>query len=65
MPDERVAALKRAFDATMRDPEFLGEAAKLRLPVTPRNGEDSRKLVEEIYGAPPELVKEGREIAGG
>jgi tripartite-type tricarboxylate transporter receptor subunit TctC len=65
VPAERLKILREAFDATMRDPEFLGEAAKLRLPVTPRNGEDSRKLVEEIYGAPPELVKEGREIAGG
>ena len=65
VPAERLRTLRAAFDATMRDAEFLAEAAKLRLPVTPRNADESRKLVDELYAAPPELVKEARAIAGG
>jgi len=34
-PPERVAALRRAFDATMRDPEFLADADKSQMDIVP------------------------------
>ena len=65
VPAERVAILRAAFDATLRDPDFLAEAARLRFPVTPKTGAQARKVVDEIYAAPADLVQEAREIAGG
>ena len=65
VPADRVQILRSAFDLTMKDPEFIAEAAKLRLPVTPKTGDEGRKVVEDVYAAPADLVKEAREIAGG
>ncbi len=65
VPADRLQILRTAFDATMRDAAFLAEAERLRFPVTPRTGAEALKVVEEIYAAPPDLVKEAREIAGG
>ena len=42
MPAERVAALRSAFDETMRDPDFLAEAAQLALEVRPASGAQVR-----------------------
>ena len=39
VPAERVAAMRRAFDATMKDPEFLAEADKLKIEIDPMTGE--------------------------
>lgn len=64
-PADRLGILRDAFDATMKDPDFIADATKLRHPVTPKNGDEARKVVEEIYAAPDDLVKEAREIAGG
>ncbi len=65
VPAERVRLLREAFDAAARDADFLADAARLRLPVAPKSGEEALRAVEEIYGAPAELVKAAREIAGG
>lgn len=65
VPAERIEILRNAFDATMRDAAFLAEAEKLRFPVTPKTGAEALKVIEAIYAAPPDLVKEAREIAGG
>ncbi len=65
VPAERQQILREAFDAMVKDPEFIADATKLRHPVTPKTGEEARKVVEEIYAAPADLAKEAREIAGG
>jgi tripartite-type tricarboxylate transporter receptor subunit TctC len=48
-PDERVAALRQAFDATLRDPEYLAEAEKLNLEITPVSGERIQSLIADVY----------------
>lgn len=55
-PTERVDALRRAFDATMKDPAFLAEAAKLQLDVSPMTGEALQALVGELARTPPAIV---------
>jgi tripartite-type tricarboxylate transporter receptor subunit TctC len=60
IPADRVAALRRAFDATMRDPAFLQEAARARLEVTPMTGEQAHALIEKIYATPRPLVEKAR-----
>ena len=53
----RLATLRKAFDETMKDTEFLAEAKKLRLDVEPRTGAELEALVKELYSAPKELMR--------
>jgi hypothetical protein len=57
IPPERLAALRAAFDATMKDPQFLAEAKRLDLEVRPVNGAAVQKLIEEVYATPADVVK--------
>jgi len=57
---ERLAALRRAFDATMRDGAFLDEAQRLGMEVNPVRGEDVQALVTRIMGTPAELAQRAR-----
>jgi hypothetical protein len=52
MPQERVQALRRAFDATMTDPEFLAEAEKASMDIKPLAGEALQSLASEVAQAP-------------
>jgi tripartite-type tricarboxylate transporter receptor subunit TctC len=53
----RAALLRRAFDATMQDPDFRAEAAKIQADVAPSTGEDVQKLVERIYATPRPVIE--------
>jgi tripartite-type tricarboxylate transporter receptor subunit TctC len=57
MPEARAKALRDAFDATMKDPDFLAEAAKLGLEVRPVLGTKLDQMVREIYSYPEDVVK--------
>jgi tripartite-type tricarboxylate transporter receptor subunit TctC len=56
VPAERVAALRRAFDATMRDAAFIAEAARLQFDVDPLTGEVVQALVGQLAATPREVV---------
>jgi tripartite-type tricarboxylate transporter receptor subunit TctC len=62
IPADRLAALRAAFDITMRDKEFLAEAEKLELPVIPMSGTEAEAIVAGIYDLPPALVARARAI---
>jgi tripartite-type tricarboxylate transporter receptor subunit TctC len=62
VPAARIAALRQAFDAVMRDGEFLAEAKRLALEVRPASGADVQTLFGEIYGAPPAVVARASEL---
>jgi tripartite-type tricarboxylate transporter receptor subunit TctC len=57
IPAERLDALRRGFDATMRDPEFLADAEKSQMDVDPMTGEDMAALLQQIYAAPKDVIK--------
>jgi tripartite-type tricarboxylate transporter receptor subunit TctC len=57
IPADRVAALRKAFMDTMKDKEFLAEAEKAQLEITPIDGEALQKLVADVYATPPEIAK--------
>jgi tripartite-type tricarboxylate transporter receptor subunit TctC len=57
VPAGKAAVLRRAFDATMKDPEFLAEAAKAKADVAPTTGEDVQKLVSRIYATPRPVIE--------
>ncbi len=48
VPADRVAVLRRAFDATMQDKAFIAEAERLRIDVEPVTGEAMQKIVQRI-----------------
>jgi tripartite-type tricarboxylate transporter receptor subunit TctC len=60
VPKDRLAIIRKAFDATVRDKAFLSDAEKQRLPVNPESGEEAEKIIAEIYSAPPELVEKAK-----
>jgi tripartite-type tricarboxylate transporter receptor subunit TctC len=57
LPPERLAALRRAFDATMQDPEFLADANRQGLDVRPVTGAEADALIAQVYVTPPEVVR--------
>jgi tripartite-type tricarboxylate transporter receptor subunit TctC len=56
VPPARVDALRRAFDATMKDPAYLAEADKLKIEVEPLTGEQVAALVEQVSRTPADTV---------
>jgi tripartite-type tricarboxylate transporter receptor subunit TctC len=56
VPADRLAAFRQAFDDTMRDAEFLEDAKKVGVTVTPLSGAQLEALVRNIVNAPPEVV---------
>lgn len=65
VPAERVAALRKAFDDTMKDKAFLDEAEKTKLEVEPVSGQEVQDLVAELYQSSPEVVKMAAEAVRG
>jgi tripartite-type tricarboxylate transporter receptor subunit TctC len=61
IPQDRVDALRKAFMDTMQDKEFLAEAEKAQLEITPIGGDALQKLVAEVYKTPPEIAKKAAE----
>jgi tripartite-type tricarboxylate transporter receptor subunit TctC len=60
VPADRVAAMRRAFDATMKDPEFLADVEKTNLAVSPLTGEELQKLVADVGNLSPGLLEKVR-----
>jgi tripartite-type tricarboxylate transporter receptor subunit TctC len=57
VPPERVAALRRAFDATLADPAFLDDAARQNLEIGARGGEELQKIVTELIDTPRAVIE--------
>ena len=62
VPADRVEALRKAFMDTMKDPEFLAEAAKAQLEVTPIDGAKVQQIVAEAYKVDPAIAKKTEEL---
>ena len=60
LPAERLAMLRKAFDATMRDPEFLAEAAHSKLEIDPMPGEKLADIVERTLRVSPDTIKRAK-----
>ena len=65
IPGDRLAVLRKAFDATMKDAAFLSEAEKLDLPVVgPIAGVEAEKIIASLYAASPTLIARVQAIVG-
>jgi tripartite-type tricarboxylate transporter receptor subunit TctC len=62
VPADRIAALRAAFDATMKDPQFLDDAKLQKAEIDPVGGEAINALLDRVYAAPPDLVARIREL---
>jgi tripartite-type tricarboxylate transporter receptor subunit TctC len=56
VPAERVAALRKAFDDTMKDPDFIAAAQKAKLDLNPTTGENLQQVVANIVDAPKDVI---------
>ncbi len=65
VPAARVAALRKAFDATMRDASLIAEAKRLQLDVEPMTGEEVAALVKSVMATPPAVVARVRKALDG
>ena len=63
-PADRVTALRRAFDAMTKDPEYIEEANKMKLTLGPITGEELQKLVGDVSSLSPELLEKVKAIYG-
>lgn len=56
IPDDRRQALIAAFDATMKDSEFLSDAEKIQADVSPVPAGEIAKLLADVYATPKDLI---------
>lgn len=64
VPGDRIAALRAAFDATMKDASFIEDAKKRNTPIEPQSGDSLQRTAAEVLRAPPEVVAIVRRIMG-
>ncbi len=55
-PTERLADLRKAYQAALTDPDLLADAAKLEIPVDPAFGDDVAKMVKDALNQSPETI---------
>jgi len=61
VPADRVAILRAAFDATMKDKKFRAEAKRGRLPINAVSGKDVQKLLAGLYTLPQDVIDHARD----
>lgn len=60
IPQDRVKALRDAFMATMKDPDFMAECGKMRLSIDAMSGEDMQRVIEQAYALPEATIQKVR-----
>jgi tripartite-type tricarboxylate transporter receptor subunit TctC len=65
IPADRAQALRKAFMDTMSDKDFLADAEKTKLEITPVDGAELQKLVAEVYATPADIEKKAAALLGG
>jgi tripartite-type tricarboxylate transporter receptor subunit TctC len=61
VPADRVAALRKAFAAMLKDKALLADAEKLGLDINPIGGEELQALVARLYAMPPNVVARAKQ----
>jgi tripartite-type tricarboxylate transporter receptor subunit TctC len=65
IPDDRKAALRKAFDDAWGDPELVAEMKARGQEVNPVSGAALDALIAELYATPKDVVEETRRAIGG
>src|SRR6266850_4705869 len=61
-PAEQINILRTAFDATMKDVDFLADAEKMKLSITPLSGIKVQELIERLYKTPKDFVERAKTV---
>ena len=61
LPAEQLETLRTAFDATMSDRQFLDDAEKICIDVSPLSGAKVQALVQKLYATPKDIVARARQ----
>ena len=62
LPADRLKMLRDAFNATVKDPDFIADAKKQKLDVEPEDGEHLAALIKRIYATPKPVVEKVSEL---
>lgn len=62
VPADRVAALRKAFDETMKDKEFLADAEKTGIDIIPMDGATVAKMWTEFTSTPAAIVEQAKKV---
>ena len=62
VPQPRISILRRAFDRTMADPDFLADSAKTGFDVGPMTGEAVQQLVEQMMSTQKDIIAETKSV---
>jgi tripartite-type tricarboxylate transporter receptor subunit TctC len=65
VPADRVAALRKAFEETMKDPEFQAEAKKTGASPSPLSWQEVEKLIQSAYATPAATIERAGKIIAG
>jgi tripartite-type tricarboxylate transporter receptor subunit TctC len=60
-PPDKIAALRKAFSAAMRDPGFIAETRKLNIDIDEVSGERIEAVIRRAYAMPPDVIKAAKE----
>jgi tripartite-type tricarboxylate transporter receptor subunit TctC len=55
VPKERIAALREAFEKTLKDPEFLKDAENQRAEIDPMTGTELAALIDKLISTPADI----------
>jgi tripartite-type tricarboxylate transporter receptor subunit TctC len=62
VPTERAAALRQAFDATMKDHDFLADASRMAIDIDPIDGAAAEQVLLQIYATPADVIERVKTI---
>lgn len=65
VPADRMAALRRAFAAMMKDPRFMADAEKRQAVLSYASGEELAEIVKDALDTPPELIERFNALSKG
>ena len=65
VPADRLAALRAAFDAMVKDKDFLEEAARQKMDVSPSSGAQAQAVAESMLKAAPRVIERARALIAG
>jgi tripartite-type tricarboxylate transporter receptor subunit TctC len=62
LPADRAKVLKAAFIETLKDPEFLADAEKIRADIELVTGDEVEALLKEVFAYPPAVIERTKDI---
>ncbi len=62
LPPQRITQLRSAFEATLKDPAFLADAARMRVALSPLSGEKLQAIIEKSFDYSPAIIAKAKSL---